>query len=204
MSEVATAAWAAVSDCSEVSRSQGADGAGQELLVGHVEGPLRLLAGVGERFAAVQLGSIGDQAALGFCKRVENHRVELIQGGGGVGFGQAHPRPRAGLVGKTPAHRRTDAPGQTGLGGQVAKVRGGPAIKASEADRRIEVSGGHPDPRRRRRHIAFGLAHVRPPLEERRAVAGGDQGRQARRAHAGLDLQRRMRRRASQQGGQLK
>ena len=94
----------------------------------------------------------------------------------------------AGLVQEIPADRRTDAPRQAEVRGELGYLDSCSAIKTRQADGGIQIRGRDPDLRGRSGQPPLGLPYVGPAPDERRAVAYRQKRHQLRRPPARLDV----------------
>ena len=147
-----------------------------------VGGQRGLLLRHAQRLQAAQVLRIAVQRGLGLAQCLQHGVVELGQGRVGTGFGGVDAGMRA-RRGQCPRDQRADRPL---LGHRRAKVfqQAGGAHRGTQADVRIQLGGGHANPRGGRGQLAFGLAHVRAALQQRTAITDRQRLRQAGRVRA--------------------
>jgi hypothetical protein len=114
------------------------------------------------------------QGGLGLLEGGEHRAVEAGKGRSGGGLGGLDAGAHAFLVGEGPVDQRTEQEAERAAGEQASDRGRGRADRPAEADARIEIGGGHADPRRLGGKPALGLANVRAARQQGAAVADRD------------------------------
>src|SRR5882762_4029877 len=180
-----------------------AGGPRHHLIVSHVEYLVRPLLSFGQSLAAIQFGAIGRQRLLGLLERLKYDGIEARERCSSVGLCLPHARARCCVVGKGPCDARSHAPSYSLVRRQLVQLGADTPNQALERDLRIQIGGCDSDPGRRGCHTPVSLPHVGPALQQRRAIANGNEVAKPGRSHTRLHFGRSINGSAAQQGSQL-
>ncbi|KAG1318199.1 hypothetical protein G6F62_012480 [Rhizopus arrhizus] len=122
-----------------------------------------------QRLQPAQVLRVAVQCGLGLAQRLQHGVVELGQRRIGTGFGGMDACVGAGRW-QRPRDQRADRPLLGHRRAEVLQQAGG-TERGTEADVRVQLGGGHANPRGGRGQLALGLAHVRATLQQRTTIA---------------------------------